>query len=147
MPALFVREIVRFVHHDEIGPQFAPFAQSVEELIAIDLRCPDDDGRVRALLAVACEYADVLSAEGFGKFLILLVRQRLQRTRVPDAAMGGEQPPDLFARDLSLAAARRRGHKHVFVFDCGEGFELKRIRFERRGRRRADAFEQPPHRA
>src|SRR6185369_11700991 len=69
--AIFVREIVRFVKHDEVGADFTATAQRVEELIAINLSGADDQRRVGIFLAVAGQYADVFSAEFVDKLVIL----------------------------------------------------------------------------
>ena len=116
--------------------------QSAKELVSVDLRRADDERRVGLLLAVACEYADFALAELVAELVVLRVRKRLQRTRVPSALAGGEEASNLFARNPGLAAPRRSGDENVFRFERGERFELKGVGFERGGFGRADAFEQ-----
>src|ERR1043166_6854386 len=140
--ALLVGEIVRFVKHDEVGADFTSTAQGIEKLIAINLCGPDDQRRVRIFLAVTGQYSHPPGTELVDELLVLGIRERLQRRRVPGASPVLEQAANLLARDPRLAATGRRGHEHVFVLEQREGFSLKRVGFEGRRAWRADAFEQ-----
>ena len=142
MTTIFVGEVVRFVEHDEIRTDFTTAAQRVEKLIAIDLGGADDQRRVGVLFPVAGQYSDRSAPNSSMNSWYFGVGERLQRRRVPGAPPALQKPPNLLARDPRLAAAGRRGDEHVFVFEHRECFELKRVGFERRGPRRADAFEE-----
>src|SRR5207302_6739474 len=74
----------------------------------------------------------------------LLVRERLERRRVPDSrggprACGLEQPRDLLLGDPGLAASGGRGHEHVPPLERGERGYLNRGWCKGNGRGFADA--------
>src|SRR5687767_14618832 len=107
MTTIFVREVMCFVEHDEVGGDITAAAQGVEELIAINLGGADYQRRFRVLFSIARQYADALSAKLVNKLLVFRVSECFQRRGVPCAPAAGQKPADLFAGDPRLAAAGR----------------------------------------
>ncbi len=141
--AVFVREVVRFVEHDQIGADFIATAQRVEKLVAIDLGGADDQRRVRVFFSVASQYSDFVRAEFVAELLVFGVCECLQGRRVPGATPALQKPTNLLARDPGFAAAGGRRDQHVFILQQRQRLELKGIGLEWRRARGADSFEQP----
>ena len=133
---------MRFIEHDQVCTDFIATSQGVEELIAVDLGRTDDEWSLGILFSVACQYSDPFGAKLVDKFLVLGIRECFQRRGVPGATPALQKPPDLLTRNPRLPAASRRRHQHVFVLQCGQCFELKRIGLERSSPRSADSLEQ-----
>src|SRR5882672_272551 len=99
MPTVFVREVMRFIKHHQIGIHAAPAAQGIEKLIAIDLSGADDQWGIRIVFSIPGEDAYLLRAELCAELLVLGICQGLEWAGVPGTPAGGQQSSDLFAGD------------------------------------------------
>ena len=59
MSPIFISEIMRFVKNDEIDSHLFAAAQRVEQLVAKNFSCADDQRRVGILFAITGQYPDV----------------------------------------------------------------------------------------
>ena len=105
MAAIVVGKIMRFVENNEIGPNVFTVSERIKKLVAVDLGSPDYQRSFGVLFSVACKDADIASIKLFAKFDVFRVRQGLERRRIPDPLILGEQAADLFAGDPCFTAA------------------------------------------
>ena len=71
MSAVLIGEIMCFIKHDQIGKHRFAAAQRVEQLIAVDFSCADDQRRRGIFLAVASENANLLGPKLVSELLVL----------------------------------------------------------------------------
>jgi len=95
---------VAFVQDDVAEAVEAAAVERVPE----NLGRHDEDRRAGVHLDVAGENSDRVGAEGAGKIGELLVGERLERSRVRYAALGGEGSVDRELGDERLAGSGRR---------------------------------------
>ena len=127
-PASLVAHVVALVEDHELEAVEAARVEHVAE----DLGGHDDHGRARVDLDVAREDAHALLAKLPAEVRVLLVRQRLERRGVGDAAPARERGVDGELGHEGLPGARGGGDDHRLVVDDGrDGVLLEAIERER----------------
>ncbi len=162
--ALGIGEVMRLVEDDDVGGRGG--ARGIVEGVAEDLRGRDEHRGAGVDAALSREQPDGIRAVQSLEPPELLIRERLERRRVPDARGGSrdaaarraavrptapaigpraralEQPRDLLLSDPRLAASGGRGHEHVPPLERGERGHLKGGGGKGNGRGFPDAAQQ-----
>ena len=128
------------VEDDDLGG--TAVARRIVKGVPKNFRGRHHDGGVGVDAALAGEQSDGVVAVQPLKAPELLVGKRLERRRVPDAALGAHrvsrraltQPDDLLLGDPRLAAPGGGGDHHVAAIERLQGGDLERRRHKRNGR-------------
>ena len=123
--ALRVGEIVDLVEDDGIDVVQVP--RRLQEHVAQDLGRHDHDAGIAILRDVTGEESDLVAVDR-AQIAIFLVRKRLDRRRVDDAARALERFPDAEFGDHGLAGAGwGSDHHRVAGEQCLDGLALERV--------------------
>ena len=68
---LGVGKVMCLIQDHKVGPDVRPVSESIEQLVAVDLRGSYNQRRFRILLPITGQDTDPLPSELFGKLLIL----------------------------------------------------------------------------